>query len=185
MKTINVSLSKRSIKSAINELERYKANLKRVSHNIVDELLQIGIQTGELHSGKYKGYIVFESKVEQDDGGYVGALISKDREKIIRYWYYNGEPQGRMAEVSPSLMSEFGSGQLADVVWKELVGQVGQGTFPEQKHAFDPTGWSWTDENGKYHHSYGEAPTYPMHNAWLEMMSKASEVARRNFEFFS
>ena len=78
------------------------------------------------------------------------------------------------AVVDPLLMAEFGSGQFA------VEGH--RGTFPNQKHAFDPNGWYWRDLSGELHHSRGITPTRPLYKAKEEMTQQIREVAERVFE---
>lgn len=184
MKTVSISLSHKSIEKAIAELEQYKEQLQSVLYNIVYSLAKIGITAAEKNTGQYAGYISFETTVEKNDIGYLGMLIAKDKQNIVRSWWKDGHIVGE--DVSPLLMAEFGSGWFANVanVWSSLNGQVGQGTFPGQEHAFDPDGWHWTDLNGQYHKSYGEHPTMPVLSAWMAMKTAVDETARKEFEFY-
>ena len=77
-------------------------------------------------------------------------------------------------------MAEFGSGWLSEVLFN--VSGVGQGTFPGQIHAFDEKGWYWTTEDGVKHHSIGEKPTHPMHNAMNEMIRDVEKIAVEVFK---
>ena len=104
-------------------------------------------------------------------------MIATDGQKVIRRWYYKGSIKSE--EVSPLLMSEFGSGWLAEVLY-DIQG-VGQGTFPHQKHAFDEEGWNWTTPDGVTHHSMGEPPQPTMFSAIVEMQNSIEEVAREVF----
>ena len=185
MKTISLSLNHNSIENVIAELEKRKA--ESISRNILTALLQIGIRVAEENTGKFAGYISFSAYVEKGDVGHIGWLVAKDRQQIKSGWWKNGE--WKEVNISPLLMSEFGSGWFAEVpnVWSSLNGIVGQGTFKDgdyvQKHAFDPDGWTWTDESG-YHKSYGEHPTYPMLSAWMAMKTAIEETARNEIADF-
>lgn len=167
---------KGSVERLISELESYRDGLKARSMEFVSRLADIGIRAAERHLGDYAGMVEFTK--ELDDGNAVCMLIGRDKQKVISRWRYKGD--WKEAEVSPLLMSEFGSGWFAEVIFPVAEGEVGQGTFPGQKHAFDEQGWHWTDGTG-YHISYGEQPTHPMFNAWLQMRSQIETVAKNVF----
>ena len=180
MKRINISLTtKGSLDKAIEYLEQYKKELVQKSEEFVSMLIDIGIQVAEMNSGDYGSYIVFRKELNPRKDGCEGLLIATDREKIVREWIRGGQIVS--AEISPLLMSEFGSGWLAQVLFPSVEGQVGQGTFPNQIHAFDENGWWWTTPDGEKHHSKGEKPTHPMHEAYVMMYSEIEKVAREVF----
>lgn len=180
MKRINISLTKQgSITKAIEQLEQYKKDLATKTELFVSRLLHEGKITAEANCGAYGQYITFREELDANEYGCTGLLIATDREKIISQWYRGGKLVS--AEVSPLLMSEFGSGWLAKVYFPSVEGEVGQGTFPGQRHAFDPNGWSWTDENGVRHHSIGEQPTHPMYSALMTMIFEVNRIAREVF----
>lgn len=178
MKKINVSLTtKGSIEKAIRALEDYKKKIIRKLETFVLRLMDAGIESGIANSGQYKGMIVFQKEIDSNDDGVDGVLIATDGQKVIREWRYNGGT--RVAEVSPMLMAEFGSGWLSKVL--DNVEGVGQGTFPGQTHAFDKDGWWWETPDGEKHHSIGEAPTYPLHSALFTMMFEVDRIAKEVF----
>lgn len=183
MRRVSVSLNSKSIEYAIELLELEKKRIRDRMNVLIKDLARIGIRTATVQSGKYSGYISFESEINDTENGYVGALIARDKEKIISRWYRGGELVER--EVSPLLLAEFGSGWYADVKdeWGSLQGEVGQGTFPGQIHAYDPGGWYWKDEQGRLHHSIGELPEYPVYNAWKAMLDAVDRMAKSVFAF--
>lgn len=164
-----------SIEKGIKELEAYKLWLRERMVVFKQKLIEHGIDTAESNCGEYKGMIVFKPKDVDED---VSWLIAFDGEKIVREWKYKGGT--KTAVVSPLLMAEFGSGWLAKVL--SNIDGVGQGTFPGQKHAFDPHGWWWTTPDGERHHSIGEAPTFPMYAASMAMLFDADKIAREVFK---
>ena len=176
MSEIVVNLNTESIKDAIAQLKEVKARTMRSSQLAIMRLLEIGIRAAKENTAKYKDYISFYPVVGKEGDGYVGMLVANDMSKIISPWKRGGEIVE--AEVSPLLMAEFGSGWYANVapIWSDLVGAVGQGTFPNQTHAFDPNGWQWEDENGVHYRSQGELALQPMYNAWQEMASAIENV---------
>lgn len=178
MKRIYISLTtKDSIRKAVNELNDYKAELIAKTERMVQRLLDVGCESGIANSGDYSGMIVFKKEVVPGSDGVEGLLIATDGKKIIREWKYKGGI--KQAVVSPLLMAEFGSGWLSKVL--DDVDGVGQGTFPGQKHAFDVNGWYWETPDGEKHHSYGEAPTYPVHSAMFAMMFEVDRIAKEVF----
>lgn len=178
MKKLHISLTtKGSIDKAIKALEDYKKDIVTKTERLVAELLEVGVETGIANSGEYAGMIVFKKEIVAGSDGVNGLLIATDGQKIIREWKYKGGI--KQAVVSPMLMAEFGSGWLAKVL--DNVEGVGQGTFPDQQHAFDPQGWWWETPDGEKHHSYGEAPTYPVHSALFAMMFEVDRIAKEVF----
>lgn len=176
MKKLAMRLDTKSINKVIDELEKYRLSLQAKSEELVNRLLDEGIKVAYQHVGKFSGYVEFTKDVQ---GGQqcIGILTGKDSQPFISTWMVkDGE---KSVEVSGILMSEFGSGWLSNVIWN--VSGVGQGTFPDQKHAYDPQGWYWTDTNGVKHHSIGEEPHYPMYFADMTMLSSIDKIAREVF----
>ena len=171
--------SKNGVRKTIRQLEQYRDGLDAKCEKFVSRLAEVGIKTAQMHAGEYGSYIVFRKEISTLPNGCRALLIATDGQKITREWKY--QDGTRTAEVSPLLMAEFGSGWLADVRWKNISG-VGQGTFPGQTHAFDPYGWWWEDTDGVKHHSKGEAPTYPMYSASIEMLSQMMTIAKEVFK---
>ena len=171
-KTFNLKLSESSINGLKRWLREYQKTLRDKNVEFVKRLAERGISVGEQHTGEYGDYIVFtytpygSGKTRAE-----GRITISKKEFVRRYWYYKGELT--YADVDPVLMAEFGSGEFADADHR--------GTFPGQKHADDPNGWHWTDENGVTHHSTGEKQTSPGFHAVLEMIEEVESVAREVF----
>lgn len=165
-----------SIKELIDFLDDYEKNLESKITEFIDKLLDVGISVAQGNTGDYGGYIHFSKKIEGTDT-VQGLLIATDT-KIFSQWKTAKGIEGY--EVSPLLLAEFGSGWLANVLY-DIQG-VGQGTMPNAKgHAVDAKGWFWVDTEGKRHHSYGEAPTYPMYSATRGMLFEIDRIAREVF----
>lgn len=172
---------KGSIDDLIGALEEYKAFIRSQTELFLSRLADAGIRAAEHNCGKYAGMIEFSKEIKKDGLSEVCFLIARDKQKVISRWRYRGAPGGwKEAEVSPLWMAEFGSGWLAKVEFPVMQGVVGQGTFPNQKHAFDEDGWSWTDETGT-HHSRGEEPTSPMLKAINQMKEEVGRIAEGVF----
>lgn len=176
---IRVRLSPNGIREAREQVSQAKSNLKDKARELAEELARVGIQVAESQAGQYSEYIWFDMQSEDTENGARVVIRMGDRQKIIRKWYYKGGV--REAEVSPSLMAEFGSGKFAiDGDVKGL--KVGRGTFPEQKHAWEDS-WHWTTLDGVRHTSSGETPTRPMYQAYVRMTDKDTirQVAEKVF----
>ena len=176
MKRLNLTISKKSIDKAIKDLTKYRNSLALKSEELVDRLLDEGISVAYQHVGKYEGYVEFTKKLESGDTQCVGILTGRDTVPFISSW--KTKDGIKSVKVSGILMSEFGSGWLANVIWG--VSGVGQGTFPGQKHAFDKK-WYWEDVDGVKHSSRGEQPQYPMYFADMTMLSNIDRIAREVF----
>ena len=168
MKTITFSLSQKSIKKAIKEIEEYKVYLKQKTIELRQALAQVGLETAESNVSGFDG-ITFEIREDGDTTLLVGWSA-----KQIRTWWNTREGQVIDENYSPILMAEFGSGKHAV--------QGHRGTYPTGKGNGLKDRWSykpskdeapvWTD---------GETPTRPMMKASDEMASKVIEVARKVF----
>lgn len=174
---LRLEIDKKSIDKLIKDLEDYKLSLTAKSQMFVDRLMDEGIQVAYQHLGKYTGYVEFTKEIDSQGSQTIGMLIGKDSKPFISTWMVKGGVKS--VEVSGLLMSEFGSGWLANVIWN--VQGVGQGTFPGQKHAFQSQ-WFWRDEAGNLHVSKGELPSYPMYSADMAMLSQIDTIAREVFK---
>lgn len=174
MKQIKMTISTKSINKAIKDLKNYKQSLITKNELFVSRLIDEGIRVAEVNKGFYGMYIIFEKKLDNNGSTTVGCLVGKDAKKLPVTWNYYGQLKTR--EISPILFAEFGSGWLSDVLFD--VSGVGQGTFPDQKHAFDPSGWSYMTQDGEWHHTRGFKPTHPIYKAELSMLDHIIEIAR-------
>lgn len=164
---INLTLSKSSIDAAIRELDKYQKKIKEKSAELVRKLAEAGIAVAKGRRGRWGELIQFYPSA---------TTFSADGTTAEIDLIGTAEPIG---DIKPLAFAEFGSGWLANVLWD--VEGVGQGTFPNQTHAFDPKGWYYRDEDGELHHTFGELPTYPMYFASLEIMQKVDEIGREVF----
>lgn len=177
-KVLKSDLSISGIKNLQKQLIEYKKELANKCEIFVRELDKIGIETAKHNTGNFGHYITFSVKTEPNNDGCKGLMIATETGKIVSKWKVK-DGEVKTADVSPLLVVEFGSGWRAENPMN--VPGVGQGTFPNQEHAFDKEGWYWTDLNGELHHSYGITPKMPMYNASLEMQNKIIEKAKEIF----
>lgn len=176
-RTITFNLTEQSVRNAIRELQAEKAGLLSKTQKYVSRLAEVGIQTAKSNVGNYGRYITFSSEFDPTTTGCKGVFLATETGKIVSKWKTSdGE---KTADVSPLLMAEFGAGHKAQNP-KNVPG-VGQGTFPGQTHANDPSGWYWRDMNDVLHHSTGITPTMPMYKAFVEMEQNIFRIAKEVF----
>lgn len=179
-KTISFGLSVREVQNAIKELRQYQSDLNRKCEELCRRLTQEGILIAQAHIGSsgFGKYIHLSSEITPQQAGCKAVLYMEDTTKIKSEWR---TLEGvKSAEISPSLMIEFGSGLKAEN--PTGIQGVGTGTFPGQTHAKDPSGWWYMDLNGVWHHSNGVSPKMPMYFAGKEMREKVAELAREVFK---
>lgn len=173
---IDISLSEKSVNEAIRQLQQYKQEILKKCEQLASELADSGIEVGKNNTGNFGHYIIFSQKIEPNNNGCTAIIVATETGQIISQWQTSDGI--KTADVSPLLMAEFGSGWRAQPHFDDDRG--GQGTFPDQTHAFDSEGWYWRDLEGNLHHSYGITPTMPMYKAYSYMeqniINKAKEV---------
>lgn len=178
-KTISFGLSVREVQTAIKELRQYQSDLPGKCEELCRRLTAEGIQIARAHIGNsgFGKYIRLSSEITQEQAGCRAVFYMEDSQKIVSRW--QTQEGVKSAEVSPSLMIEFGSGLKA----KNPIGisGVGTGTFPGGTHGADPGGWYYMDLSGKWHHSSGISPKMPMYFAGKEMREKIVSIAKEVF----
>lgn len=175
--TITMQLSEASVRNAIRELENYKKELLAKVQTYTYRLAERGISVAKSNTGVFSHYITFSVNLSPTTYGCKAVLLANESGTITRQWQTKEGVQS--ADVSPLLMTEFGSGFKAQNP-KNVAG-VGQGTFPDQTHAFDSGGWYYQDLEGVWHHSDGFTPTMPMYKAFCEMEQDIVNVALEVF----
>lgn len=178
MSTIRVNLSVSSLEKLKKELLEIKNQLPNKCEEYVMALAQEGIEVGRSNVGGFGKYITFSIKTEPEKDGCTALLLATETGKIISKW--QTEEGLKTATVSPLLMAEFGSGWGAENPMK--IPGVGQGTFPDQTHAFDKEGWYWMDENDEWHYSRGITAKMPMYKASQEIQTIAKRKAKEVFK---
>lgn len=165
-RVIKVRLSQSSIRSAREEFLNLKEKISKKLPEFVEELAEIGIQ-------------VIKIKVQE-------AIGADDKNVDIHTELRQGKSKASLTiHVSgkETLFIEYGAGirfNNGNVhPWAHKYG-YGVGTYPNQKHAFDPNGWYYR-KGGNLHHSYGTMATMPVYNAYMTMIDKVDEVAKRVF----
>ena len=172
-KTIRMTLNPQSIDKAIRELEAYRDGLQKKADAIAHGLAELGytVAAGILAQHVFDGETLGSLTVEQESEG-----------KYILY-----------AQSRAILFVEFGAGAKAGTHPLGADLGLGAGTYPNQKHAFDPQGWWFetTDsrlivytskKTGKsYGHSYGNPAYMPFGLASEAMKRDLLAVAKGVF----
>lgn len=182
--TLKARLTSASIRQMADDLKSFEDGFRNNIREFRDLLANKGIRVAMANSSqKFGQYIVFEKQ----DSENTTTIVARETAQLLSEWLYYG--MHVWATVSPLLMEEFGSGNHA-VVWESSDGnrtgvlsdgtRVGQGTFPEQQHAFESS-WHYMDLNWNWHTVTGETPTRPMHNAVIEIITQVEATAREVF----
>lgn len=178
-KKISFSLSPSSIHAAIKEVRAYQSDLNRKCELLCKRLNAEGISIAQAHIGSsgLGKYIHLGFEITPQQAGCKAVFYMEDSSKIVSQWQtFEGV---KSAEVSPSLMIEFGSGMKAEN--PANVPGVGTGTFPGGTHGSEP-GWWYMDLNGEWHYSSGVSPKMPMYFAGKELREKVLSIAREVFK---
>lgn len=172
-------LSVKGIEKLKKDLLNYKEiTLKNLLLEYVTKLAKEGITVGEQNVGGFGKYITFSIQTDVTKDGCRALMLATETGKIISSWQ---TADGiKTAEVSPLLMAEFGSGWGAENPMK--IEGVGQGTFPNQTHAFDKEGWYWIDLDGNLNYSRGITAKMPMYKASQHIQKIALSKAREVFK---
>lgn len=176
-RVFKASLSVSSILQLQKNLNAYRESLTDKCRRFVVALSEAGIAVAKQNTGNYGKYITFSTKTEPEKNGCKAIMLASETGKIVSAW--KTEEGIKTADVSPLLMVEFGSGWRAENPME--VPGVGQGTFPEQIHAYDKEGWYWIGLDDKLYHSYGISPKKPMYMASLEIQRIVIEKAKEIF----
>ncbi len=177
-KRISFGLSVSEVQSAIKEFKAYQNDLNRKCEELCRKLTAEGIQIAQAQIGSsgFGKYIHLGSEITPQQAGYKAIFYMEDTTKIKSEW--QTKDGVRSAEVSPSLMIEFGSGLKAENPTN--ISGVGIGTFPGGKHGNEP-GWYYMDLDGNWHYSTGVSPKMPMYYAGKELSEKVVEIAKNVF----
>lgn len=181
---LKAMLTSASIKQMADDLMGFKTDLQDKLRMFRERLAEKGIKVAMANVNQEFGqYILFE-KIDTDN---TSTIVARETSQILKEWLYYGIHV--YANISPLLMSEFGSGSHA-VYWVDSQGNtssvlsdgtpIGRGSFPEQRNAFKDS-WHYMDLNWNWHTVSGEKPTRPMHNAVLEIITQVETTAREVF----
>lgn len=161
-KTINIALTEKSIRDAIKQLEAYRDRFDSKLDLFLSRLAEVGIEVARA---------TIESVPQDDKGQYALEEIKSP-------------PNGTSIVLSGNkvLFIEFGAGiTYSNPQHPKANGKYGVGTYPDQKHAFDPKGWWYTDNGTHSNHSYGNPPYMPLYKAETEILNRVHEIAKEVF----
>lgn len=178
-KKISFGLSVKEIQAAIKEVKAYQNDINRKCELLCKKLTAEGISIAKAHIGSsgFGKYIHLGSEITPQKAGCKAIYYMEDSSKIVSQWQtLEGT---KSAEISPSLMIEFGSGLKAEN--PANIPGVGTGTFPGGTHGNEP-GWWYMDLNGEWHYSSGVSPKMPMYHAGKELREKVLSIAREVFK---
>lgn len=178
-KKITFSLSPSSIQAAIKEVKAYQNDLNRKCELLCRRLTAEGISIAQAHIGNsgFGKYIHLGSEITPQRAGCKAVFYMEDSSKIVSQW--QTQEGVKSAEISPSLMIEFGSGLKAEN--PANIPGVGTGTFPGGTHGNEP-GWWYMDLEGVWHHSTGIEPKMPMYKSGKELREKVLSIVRNVFK---
>ena len=176
-KTIKIDLfDGKSLEQAIKQIEQYRDDLPRKCQEICRRLCEIGQQTAlvAINESKYGKMVTLRSKIDTSKVGCKAMLIGTGKTVT--------DEKGRTFNLLFGI--EFGSGikYNSKANPKSAEFGMGVGTFPDQKHAFDPKGWHYLDKDGNWKHSYGIKATMPMYKAMVEIRRNLDTVIREVFK---
>ena len=160
-KVINMSLNTASIDAAIKEIRDYQAWIRRKTTEFVERLANEGAIQALIgyESAYYRGPRDVDVNVE-DRGDNTFAIVA------------SGET---------ILILEFGAGVTYGYGHPlALAYGMGPGTYPGQKHAFDPQGW-WLPKEAGGGHTFGNAPSMTMYKVGKDLRDRIVEIAREVF----
>ena len=165
-KKIKVKLSLSSVDRAIDELEAYERDIREKCAAYGQALKQFGLTKLKVHilphvdSGETLGSI---TAIDESSGGNVKFKLCVTSEAI--------------------LFLEFGAGIKYQANSHPLAGEFGYGpgTYPGEGHWNDPNGWWYQDDDGKWHHTYGQGASKPVYTTALEMREQIVTLARQVF----
>ena len=173
-----VKINQQSLQKVSKDIERYAKNLRNKCVLFVEKMLDCGYEVAKSNStGTFGGYITISKQLDKSIDGIKAILYATDSGNIESV--YKTKEGEKSISISPLLMIEFGSGFKAENPLN--VDGVGQGTHPDQTHAFDSNGWWFQTLDGNWIHSYGYSPHAPMYKAQLEMIDKISSIAKEVF----
>lgn len=175
-KNIKINLfDQKSIQNAIKQIEQYRDDLPRKCQEICRRLSEIGEQTAltaisESPQGKL---VSLKMDIDSSKTGCKAMIIGTGRTVT--------DEKGRTFNLLFGI--EFGSGIRLNPTENPISSEFGMGvgTFPGQKHAFEPGGWSYLDENGYWHHSYGIKAAMPFYKSMLAIRQNVDNIVKEVF----
>lgn len=175
---ITVKMNQQSLLRVEKQIDKYAKDLRNKCVRFVTKMLDCGYEVAVSNAtGTFGKYITIAKNIDSNEQGIKAILYATDSGNIESV--YKTKEGEKSISISPLLMLEFGSGFKAENPLG--IEGVGQGSHPEQKHAFDVNGWWFMTTDNQWIHSYGYSPHAPMYKAQLEMENKMIEIAKEVF----
>ena len=170
-RVLRVQLNKQSIQDALDYIEAYQKSIEDKMNILTMELSKIGV---EVINATMMGVS------PADRGEYeVKESISKGKNSTTMTITLSGD-QVLFIEYSAGVT--FGTTDFSPLPNNPDYGSdMGVGTYPDQTHAYDPTGWWYKDKYGTSQHTYGISAHAPMYHADMEMRAKIVSIAKEVF----
>lgn len=173
-RVIRGELSSKGIQSIIDQLQDYKVELHRKAELLCQKLAEAGLKVAEARIGESPlgKTISVRVDLEPSKAGCKAMLIASGETKSNDY-----------GTVNTLLLVEFGAGIHYNHTENPKAPEfdMGVGTFPNQKWAFNESGWWYKGEDDEWHHSYGVKATMPMYNASVAIREQVAEIAKEVF----
>lgn len=178
-KKFTTGLSASGFRKIAKQIHDYRKDLTDKCEEFAYRMAEEGIYIASIYASEsgYTKYIRIDSELEYETFGCKAIVYMEDEHKIISQW--KTKDGVKSAEVSPTLMLEFGAGLKAENPLS--IPGVGTGTFPGGTHGNEP-GWYYIDLDGKLHHCGGISANLPMYHTSVELRDKIVDIAREVFE---
>lgn len=178
-KKFTTGLSPSGFRKIARQIHDYRNDLTEKCKEFARQLAEEGVAIAGIYArdSGYMKHINLDFKLEEKPFGCKAIVYMEDTSKIISQW--QTQDGIKSAEVSPTLMLEFGAGLKAE----NPLGMpgVGAGTFPGGTHGNEP-GWYYMDLEGKWHHCDGISANLPMYHTSVELVDKITEIAKDVFD---
>lgn len=163
-RSYTVPFTRHGIEKIISALDEYERWLEEKTHELVQRLANEGMTIAQFgfDIALYDGVKDVRVSV-QSLGEYTAAVIATGQ---------------------AVLFIEFGAGYLLGEGHPEPMG-YGVGTYPGQRHAYDPNGWylpKAVQEETGIKHSIGNPPSMAMYNTVKELEDRLQEIASEVFK---
>ena len=167
LKTIKAKLTEPSLNDAIEQIRAYKREIQAKNELLVSRLADVGINVIKTTIASVP------PELAEGVGTHLYSINSDSKTVTVVYAMNGGEN---------ALFIEFSSGWTYGTPpggYPLPIGaDYGVGTYPDQKHAYDPHGWWYTDKNGESRHTYGNRAYMPVYHSLQAMIMVVGEVAK-------
>ena len=161
---IQLSMNVTGLDAVLNKLEAYSTDLNQKMNLLCERLAEKGLWYAEWNF----------SGVDWTYSGNADYAINVEKLGDAQY--------AVSATGAGVLFLEFGAGATLGYGHPQADQfGMGPGTYPGQKHAFDPKGWWYVGDDGIKVHTYGNAPGMPMYNTAQDLRKEIAQIAQEVF----